>query len=162
MLDAHLPHPPTEEIDPCFTFSRVLCLMTAVASEDQLLFGQKRRRGAIEQEHSTTTIPHPPRKKAKRRHQSQQETNTPYWDSLSKLWLTRLALDELDRRNRQRPSPVRPIVVRRFGLDDKPGQSGNLSKQLKRFARYGGPDLRDLVGVSLTQEMSRSLLISSL
>ena len=30
---------------------------------------------------------------------------------------------------------------------------------MKRFARHGGPDLRDLRGVSLAREMSRSLLI---
>jgi len=143
--------------------------MTAVAPEDQPLFSQKRRRGAIEQEHSTieqehstTATPHPPRKKAKRHHQSQQETNTAYWDSLSKLWLTRRALDELDRRNSQRASPVRPTAARGLDLGNKSVQLKNLSKPLKRFARHGGPDLRNLVGVSLAQEISRSLLISSL
>jgi len=136
--------------------------MTAVALGDQQLFGRKRRRGAIEQDHSTTATPHPPRKKAKRRRQSQQETNTAYWDSLSKQWLTRRALNELDRRNRQRASPVRPTVAYGLDLVAEPGQLENLSTQLKRFARHGGPDLRDLVGVSLALEISRSLLISSL
>jgi len=153
MLDAYSPHS---------SLYRVSYLMTAVAPEDQSPFGQKRRRGAIEQDHSTTVIPHPPRKKAKRRHQSQQETNTAYWDSLSKLWLTRRALDELDRRNRQKASPVRPTVTRGLDLGDEPSQLENPSTQLKRFARHGGPDLRNLVGVSLAHEMSRSLLISSL
>jgi len=136
--------------------------MTVVALGDQQLSGRKRRRGAIEQDHSTTAIPQPPRKKAKRRCQSQQETNTAYWDSLSKQWLTRRALNELDRRNRQRASPVRPTVAYGLDLVAEPGQLENLSTQLKRFARHGGPDLRDLVGVSLALEISRSLLISSL
>ncbi|MCJ1402237.1 hypothetical protein MMC11_005457 [Xylographa trunciseda] len=137
--------------------------MTAVASKDQQqLFGRKRRRGAIEEEHSATATPNPPRKRVKRRRQSKQETNAAYWDSLSKLWLTRRALDELDRRNRQRASPVRPTVARNLDLGDEPAQLENLSKRLKRFARHGGPDLRDLGGVSLAREMSRSLLISYL
>ncbi len=149
MLDAHFHRPSTEETDPCFTLYRVPCLMTAVAPEDQPLFGRKRRRGAIEQEQSTTATPHPPRKKAQRRRQSQQETNTAYWDSLSKLWLTRRALDELDRRNRQKASPVRTTVARGLDLGDEPGLLKSLSKQLKRFARHGGPDLCGFRGVSL-------------
>lgn len=135
-----------------------------IASEDQPLRGQKRQRGAIEQEHSKTATQHPPWKNAKRPLQSQQETTTAYWDSLSKLWLTRRALSELDRRNRQRASSVRTTVAGRGNLRDAKGvrqrkkkpkkttEQGvlkNPSKQLKRFARHGGPDLRDLGGVSL-------------
>ena len=135
--------------------------MTVVAPEDQPSCGQKRQRGAIEEHHSTAT-PHPARKKAKRRRQLQQETNTAYWDSLSKLWLTRRALDELDRRTRQEASPARPTVARGLDLGDESGQLKNLSTQLKRFARHGGPELGDLVRVGLAREMSRSLLISSL
>ena len=120
MLDAHF-LPPNEEIVPLSTLCRVSCFMTAVASEDQQLFGRKRRRGAIEQEHSATASPNPPQKKVKRRRQSQEETNAAYWDSLLKLWLTRRALDELDRRNRPRASPVRPTVARSLDLGDEPG-----------------------------------------
>ena len=120
--------------------------MTAFVSEDQPLPGQKRQRGATELEHSTIATPHPPWKKVKRRHQSQQETDAAYWDSLSKLWLTRRALDELDRRNRRKASPVE-----RNG--DKPRQLRSLSKQLKSFAKDGGPDLYDLRGVSLVRKV---------
>lgn len=135
--------------------------MTAAAREDQPTCGRKRQRCAIEEEPSATTAApaQPPCKKTKRHRQPQQERNTAYWDSLSKLWLTRRALDELDRRNRQRASPVRPAIARRLDLGDEPGQLDNLSKQLNRFSRHGGPDLRDLGGVSLAQEMSRLLLI---
>ncbi len=133
--------------------------MTVIAPEDQLLCGQKRRRGAIE-EHSTTAAPQAPQKKAKRRRPSQQETNTAYWDSLSKLWLTRRALNELNRRNRQKASPVRTTAARRADVGGETDSLKNLSKHLKRFARHGGPDLRDLRGVSLVRETSRSLLIS--
>lgn len=123
--------------------------------------GQKRRRGAVEEEHSAIATPPLPRKKALRRRQSQQETNTAYWDSLSKLWLTRRALDKLARRNRRRASPVRTTVARDLDLCDEPDLLKNLSKQFKRFVRHGGPDLRDLTGVSLIPKRSKSLLISS-
>ena len=167
--------PPTEEIDSRFTLCKVSCLMIAVTSEDQSLRGQKRRRGAVEQEHSKTVTPHP--KKAKRSLQSQQKTTIAYWDSLSKLWLTRRALSELDRRNRQRASPVRTTVAGRGILRDakavrqrrkepkkttEQGLLRNPSKQLKRFVRHGGPDLRDLEEVSLLWKISRPLLIASL
>ncbi len=73
-----------------------MCLMAAVAPEIQPSHGQKRKQSAIKQEHSTITTLHPPQKQVKRRRRSQQEANTAYWDSLSKLWLTQRALDELD------------------------------------------------------------------
>ena len=144
MLDAYFPRPPSEQVDALFLLCKVPYLMTAVAPEDQPLCGQKRRRRAIEEEHSTVTTP-PLWKRAKRHRQSQQKTDTAYWDSLSKLWLTRRALDELDRRNRQRASPVE-----RNG--DKPRQLRSLSKQLKSFTQNGGPDLCNLRGVSWTYE----------
>ena len=157
-----IPRPSTELLDSHSELCKVTCLMTAVAPENQPSCGRKRKQSAIEQEHSTIATSHPPRKRVKRRRQSQQETSTAYWDSLSKLWLTRQALDELDRRNRQRASPARTTVAGDLDLGDEPDLLRNLSKQLKRFARYGGPDLRDLRGVNLAREISRSLLISSL
>ena len=153
---------PTRVTESHSTLLQSAVLMTALAPEDQPRLGQKRRRGAIEQGYSTTARPRLPREKAKRRCQSQQETDTVYWDSLSKLWLTRRALDELDRRNRQKASPVRPTVARDLGLGDEIGQLENHLTQLKRFARHGGPDLRELGGVSLAQEISRLLLIPPL
>jgi len=69
-------------------------------------------------------------------------------------------LDELDRRNRQRASPVRTTVARDLDLSNEPDLSKNLSKQLKRFARHDGPDLRDLGEISLASKMSKLLLIS--
>ena len=120
--------------------------MSTLAPEDRPLCGQKRRKGAIEEEDSTIATLQYPWRSAKRRCQSQQESSTEYWDSLSKLWLTRRALDELDRRTKA--SPVKRTVSRGLSLGDKPGQPEKFSKQLKRFARYGGPDLRELRGVS--------------
>ena len=61
-----------------------------------------------------------------------------FYDSLSKVWLTRRALKELDQRTRQRAPQRPPSVPRRSDL-----------KQIQRFAKHGGPDLRDLRGVRL-------------
>ena len=170
MLDPYRPcilhalYSSTEEADLRSTLCTAPCLMTAVTPESQPLCGRKRRRGAIEEEHSTTaaTSPQPPWKRAKRPFQSRQEANTTYWDSLSKLWFTRRALKELNRRNRQAASPVRTEIIRRPDLSGEPAALKNCPPQLKRFARHGGPDLRDLRGVTLAQVMSRPSLICSL
>lgn len=58
-----------------------------------------------------------------------------FWDRLSTIPLIRSALQELDRRNRAQPAlPPPPPTPTAFALD------------LARFARHGGPDLRDLRG----------------
>ncbi|EER36397.1 conserved hypothetical protein [Histoplasma capsulatum H143] len=103
--------------------------------------------------------PHP---SDRSRYRKRQKLNTPapaYWDNLSKIWLTKDALEELDRRN-SRPKPPqnyhRPLT-RRFHTELK--KRCNLfqfapaflrdcapacSKQIKRVSRLGGPDLTDL------------------
>ncbi|POS73710.1 hypothetical protein DHEL01_v207901 [Diaporthe helianthi] len=55
-----------------------------------------------------------------------------FWDRLSKIPLTRSALKELDRRNGARPAFSPPPT--------------SLARDLARFARHGGPDLRGLRG----------------
>ncbi|GBF64249.1 hypothetical protein TMEN_6938 [Trichophyton mentagrophytes] len=59
-----------------------------------------------------------------------------YWDTLSKIWLTKDALEELDRRNRAFSSTLAPHPL----ISCKPE---SLSK-IKRLSRQGGPDLSDL------------------
>ncbi|KAM7210664.1 hypothetical protein V8F06_013947 [Rhypophila decipiens] len=56
-----------------------------------------------------------------------------FWDNLSKVWLTPRALRELDRRNDAQPT-------------SKPPAPAVYTKDLARFARHGGPDLRHLRG----------------
>ncbi len=128
-------HARCSEIDSCFTLCRVSCLMTIVASEHQSLCDQKRRRDAIEEEHSTTRTSQPSWKRIKRRHQSQQKTNTAYWNSLFKLWLTWRALNELNRRNRKRVSSVRITVARDLDLSDEIDLLKNFSKKLRRWVK---------------------------
>jgi hypothetical protein len=66
-----------------------------------------------------------------------------FYDSLSKVWLTRRALKELDRRTRRAKIPQQPTSTPRQLYREEN------SKQIQRFARRGGPDLRDLRGVRL-------------
>ena len=68
-----------------------------------------------------------------------------FWDRLSKITLTRKAVEEYNRRVRleQHPSPPLPRPQ---------GRAEHLvytlpAKRLARFAQFGGPDLSDLRGV---------------
>jgi len=170
MIDAHprsslnVLHSSTEEICPRSTLRKPPCLMTAVAPEHQPSPGRKRRRGAIEEEQSTTaaTSPQPPWKRTKRPFKSRQEATTAYWDSLSKLWLTRRALRELNRRNGRTVCPARTAPGSQLDSSTDRAALEDCSDQIKRFARHGGPDLRDLIGVRLARVTSRPSLILSL
>ena len=124
--------------------------------------GQKRQQDTTEQQSTASaTLSQPRWKRAKTPFKSRKEANTAYWDSLSKLWLTRRALRELDRRNRQTANSVRTRITSRPNLSGELA-SENRSSEIKRFARHGGPDLQDLRGVSLTRVIFRPLLIRSL
>lgn len=61
-----------------------------------------------------------------------------FWDHLSRVWLTPFALQEFDRRTVQLiiPKPKCPSDFK-----------GDSTKELKYFARQGGPSLCDLRGV---------------
>lgn len=95
-----------------------------------------------------------------------------FWDKLSKIWLTRGALRELNRRNiqpssSQPQSPYRrarrPVTrnslaglkrncqVIQTASDFLHRCKSRTLKDIKRFARNGGPDLSDLKGVSITR-----------
>ncbi|KAL8987849.1 MAG: hypothetical protein Q9177_002992 [Variospora cf. flavescens] len=96
-----------------------------------------RKRKLVDWEPVADPVPQPASKR-----QKQQRTSASFWDNLSRQWLTRRALEELDRRTSELPltgSTCRPrshkAINRKFKLAD-----------LQRFARQGGPDLRDLRG----------------
>ncbi|PGH28523.1 hypothetical protein GX50_08733 [[Emmonsia] crescens] len=103
--------------------------------------------------------PHSSDRSRFRKRQKLDASASAYWDNLSKIWLTKDALEELDRRN-SRPKPPqnhhRPIT-RRFHTELKkrcnPSQfapaflrdcAPACSKQIRRVSRLGGPDLTDL------------------
>jgi hypothetical protein len=105
-----------------------------------------------------------------------------FWDNLSKTWLTKGALRELDRRNAQTiikspRSPYQRPVTRTFlaewkrnhqptqSVDDyhQPTQCADhffrssgrrLLEDIKLFARNGGPDLSDLRGVRIVKDLA--------
>lgn len=86
-----------------------------------------------------------------------------YWDNLSRIWLTKRALKELDRRNgcvglpqkRHQPFFSRPLhrepKKHREPSQLVPDLLGGCSpaclKQIKKFSRLGDPDLSDLRNV---------------
>jgi hypothetical protein len=83
--------------------------------------------------------PQPPVKRQKRSSPARSETPPEFWDKLSRVPLCRRALREFYRR------AVQPVVPEQRVKRDV---ADNLVKQLKRFARRGGPDLRMIRGVS--------------
>ena len=80
--------------------------------------------------------PHPQPPAAKRQKRSRRPPE--FWDNLSQVPLCHSALREFNRRT-VRPTAQKPPV--RSVLKE------DLVKQLKSFARHGGPDLRDIRGV---------------
>ncbi|PHH91055.1 hypothetical protein CDD83_1846 [Cordyceps sp. RAO-2017] len=108
-----------------------------------------------------------------------------FWDGLSKIYLTKNALRELDRRNIQRQRrweknhqpPIKPRRSRRLGAsaggesNQRVGQvldqySPTYLRRLKKFATHGGPDLSDLQGFDTSSipdfDMSSTTSFSSL
>ncbi|EGD84830.1 hypothetical protein H112_08546 [Trichophyton rubrum D6] len=98
----------------------------------------------------------PPSKRLKHR-----QPASAYWDSLSKIWLTRDALEELDRRNRASHSVPESLYFRHRPLTRQlqarlkrchqtPAPDPLISckpeslSKIKRLSRQGGPDLSDL------------------
>jgi hypothetical protein len=111
----------------------------------------------------------PRSKKQKLTHPSGSQLPVAFWDNLSKVWLTKRALRELDRRNTA-SSPRSPyqrphrFVTRRAYAELKkchePTQSAadflyhcgpRCLKDIKLFARHGGPDLSYLKGVCIVK-----------
>ncbi|KAM3443536.1 hypothetical protein MY4824_000422 [Beauveria thailandica] len=89
-----------------------------------------------------TTQDNPPNKRLKSTSAIYPASNFPpkFWDNLSKVWLTRRALRELDRRNGCRRNDAQPPATISAGLISAS------SPNIARFARRGGPDLSHLRG----------------
>ncbi|KAF2430742.1 hypothetical protein EJ08DRAFT_733991 [Tothia fuscella] len=103
---------------------------------------RKRKRGvepapSTEPEPEPEPQPQPPTKRQKRPHPSRSKTPPEFWDGLSRVPLCRRALREFNRRAVQ-PTAPKPRLERDI--------KDSLVKQLKRFARRGGPDLRNIRG----------------
>ncbi|KAI1745816.1 hypothetical protein F4680DRAFT_270 [Xylaria scruposa] len=98
---------------------------------------KRQRAGDSSQEH------HPPIKKVKSFHEP-FNYNPEFYDNLTNIYLTRLALRELNRRTGDRPAP-QPIT-RQEQIKDFAAAARTAGPKLARFARTGGPDLCDLRG----------------
>ena len=111
-------------------------------------------------------------KRQRLNHPTTESQPPAFWDNLSKIWLTKRALRELNRRNIQPVSSqprsqhrrARRPVTRNFLAELKRNRRVIQSapdylhhceprtlKDIKQFARNGGPDLSDLKGVSITR-----------
>ena len=104
------------------------------------LLGAKRQADNSPQDQS-------PSKKPRSSGAADTSSNFPpeFYDNLSKVWLTRRALRELDRRNQNLPLPKRATHSKH--IEDFPLAARKCGPDLARFARTGGPDLSDLQGV---------------
>lgn len=106
-----------------------------------------------------------------------------FWNNLSKVWLTRRALRELERRN-TRPAlsapcylkrrPHRPLTRRALAEQRKNSQepaqpateflsscTPNCLKDIKLFARHGGPDISSLRGYTKATHYTLNCKMSS-
>jgi hypothetical protein len=104
----------------------------------------KKRKRAIDAAPATNPEPLPPAKRQKASLQSRSKTTPEFWDNLSRVPLCRRALREFNRRTVRPTAPKPP---------ERSVIKGDLIKQLKRFARHGGPTLRDIRGVSRANSM---------
>ncbi|XWW92729.1 hypothetical protein V2A60_000655 [Cordyceps javanica] len=107
-----------------------------------------------------------PEDQAARKRKLYPEVRPPqFWDNLSKCHLTRSALRELDRRNLENSAPSSRYFPRRGrsrkvdGSDKLEETLGHLSstalRDIKRFARQGGPNLQELRSMSSSQVLGR-------
>ncbi|KAG9252484.1 uncharacterized protein F5Z01DRAFT_230756 [Emericellopsis atlantica] len=99
--------------------------------------GMKRARGDEETSHSRAAEAPVPRLK-KPKH-SNLEYPPSFWDNLSTIPLSRAALRELDRRNRTNAASWSPRPA-------QPQQLPQACRDIKEFARRGGPNLLDIRG----------------
>ena len=112
----------------------------------------------------------PRSKRQKLSHPRGSQPPAAFWDNLSKVWLTKRALGELDRRNaasspprssyRRPHRPVTRLARAELKKRREPTQPAadflchcgpRFLKDIKLFARHGGPDLSDLKGVCIVK-----------
>ncbi|KAL8698073.1 MAG: hypothetical protein Q9224_002018 [Gallowayella concinna] len=101
----------------------------------------KRQQDAIEPGAKLTALS--VSKRSKLQNQQGEDSLRSFWDNLSKLWLTRCALQEFDRRTVWPTAPTKPRSTGAEHVD---------FAQLQFFAADGGPSLDDLRPYSVSNE----------
>ncbi|KAM3065768.1 hypothetical protein ACMFMG_010006 [Clarireedia jacksonii] len=140
-------------------------------SEEQLSNPRKRQR--TEQ----NPLPSPPSSKRQKLQHHEHVEPPEFWDSLSKVWLTKRALRELNRRStvlRSSRFQARRPITRNFRAKQHKNAHKHISaagflrrcsprrsKDVERFARRGGPDLSDLIGYSEPTHSPNCMMSSS-
>ena len=132
--------------------------------ESNAVLSRKRRRPEQPELSRHPSVPSPKRQKIK--HPSGSRPPPEFWDNLSKLWLTKRAIREFDRRNKQLSLRARRVTRNAVGQwreDPKnrhqtkhiaavlKSPSRSFLKNIKAFAKQGGPDLSDLRGVCISE-----------
>jgi len=142
-----------------------------------------KKRRCPEQHPSQANATSQPQAKRPKLNHSQSQAPAAFWDSLSKLWLTKRALKELDRRNAQsarglsssyrrlrRPLTRHALAEFKKGCPHPIPASTFLSdhctaerlKEIKQSSKQGGPDLSDLRGVCTLSNRHPRLVTDSL
>ncbi|KAI6781896.1 uncharacterized protein J7T54_005106 [Emericellopsis cladophorae] len=101
--------------------------------------GMKRARGDEDTSRSHSRAAEAPGTRLKKPKRSNSEYPPSFWDNLSTIPLTRGALRELDRRNRTNAASWSPRPA-------QPQQVPQACRDIKEFARRGGPSLLDIRG----------------
>ncbi|PGH23924.1 hypothetical protein AJ80_01986 [Polytolypa hystricis UAMH7299] len=114
--------------------------------QDSVAQGQKQQRG---EEFRFSKCAKKLRLLSETCHSQKQSPSKSLWDRLSKVWLTRRALEELNQRTAEQPSRSQ-IYQPKERLNKVEDWS-----RLQRFARHGGPDLCDLRGYPEPADLSR-------
>ena len=140
------------------THNRLSIILIIIIAEDYMSGQQQsrhaRKRKSPEQHHT-------PSKKAQ--HVSRTQPPLDFWGDLSKIWLTKDTLRELNRRNANHlshssacraPRPVTRAFLKKKHLntiqsvgDFLQNCASKTVEDIKLFSRHGGPDLSDIRGV---------------
>jgi hypothetical protein len=154
---------------PALSLLRKSAVDNCYMHESQFLNSLKRRRAEPHAFQSNGTSQHQLKRQKLDHLTTGSQPTSAYWDNLSKIWLTKSALRELSRRNSQPVLSQPPSLSRRSrrpitriylaelrsrrviqpASDFLRHCEPEVSKEIKRFARHGGPDLSDLKGVSI-------------
>jgi hypothetical protein len=128
----HLLHVLSCGSEVCLSFHRSLNVMLP---GEALEPKSRKRKRTTEHAPAADSQPQSQAKRRKRSRRSPHRTPPEFWDNLSRVPLCRRALREFDRRTVRPVTPKLPVP-------------SVVKGDLKRFARHGGPDLRDIRGVS--------------